>query len=224
MKGFFVTGTDTSIGKTHVSSCLLRELKALDVNPAPFKPVASGVEANRLNSDIQSLIQASGYSGDVADICPYLFKPHIAPHIAAEMVSESISLATIVNTFDRLAAKNKVIVVEGAGGWRVPISDDDDMQSLALTLNLPVIVVVGIRLGCINHGLLTLESVAQSKVPILGWIANHVEEGNYVADKNVEALRARSPIDLLGECAYGSSDIRWKPTFNLAKCINNQTL
>jgi len=186
MKGFFVTGTDTSIGKTHVSSCLLRELKALDVNPAPFKPVASGVEANGLNSDIQSLIQASGYSGDVADICPYLFKPHIAPHIAAEMVSESISLATIVNTFDRLAAKNKVIVVEGAGGWRVPISDDDDMQSW--------------------------------------WIANHVEEGNYVADKNVGALRARSPIDLLGECAYGSSDIRWKPTFNLAKCINNQTL
>ena len=219
MKGFFVTGTGTSIGKTHISSCLLRELKVLGANPAPFKPVASGVDENGRNSDIQFLIKSSGFSGDVEEICPYLFKPHIAPHIAAELVADSITLPTIVDAFDRLCANHGAIVVEGAGGWKVPISEEHDMQSLAIALNLPVIVVVGIRLGCINHGLLTLESVAQSKVPVAGWIANHMDESGNVAEKNIEALRTRSPINMLGECAYGSSDISWMSEFNLAELI-----
>jgi dethiobiotin synthetase len=219
MKGFFVTGSDTNVGKTHISSCLLRELKVLGTNPAPFKPVASGVEENGLNSDIEALSQASGFSGVVEEICPYLFKPHIAPHIAAELLDESITLATIVSAFDHLAVNHGVIVVEGAGGWRVPISKDYDMQSLAIALNLPVIVVVGIRLGCINHGLLTLESVVQSKVPIAGWIANHLDESSNVAEKNVKAIQVRSPIKLLGECEYGSSEISWMPAFSLAELI-----
>ena len=100
------------------------------------------------------------------------------------------------------------------------ISGHHDMQSLAIALNLPVIVVVGIRLGCINHGLLTLESVARFNIPIAGWIANHLEDGSSVAEKNVEALRTSSPISLLGECAYGSSDISWAPEFNLAELID----
>jgi dethiobiotin synthetase len=220
MKGFFVTGTDTGIGKTHIASCLLRELKTLGFNPAPFKPVASGVDENGLNSDLQSLVQASGFTGDVEEICPYLFNPHIAPHIAAELTAESITLSTIVTTLSRLAANHDAVIVEGAGGWRVPISEHYDMRSLAIALNLPVIVVVGIRLGCINHGLLTLESVVQSKVPVVGWIANHLEDTSSVAERNVDALRARSPVKLLGESLYGSSKIGWMPEFSLAELIN----
>lgn len=223
MNGFFITGSDTSIGKTHVASCILRELKTLGANAVPFKPVASGsgTDEDGVNSDIQSLTQASGYSGDIHAICPYLFKPLIAPHFAAEMAAKSIELATIIKAFDCLTKKYEIIVVEGAGGWRVPISVDQDMQSLAIALNLPVIVVIGIRLGCINHGLLTLEAVARSGVPIAGWVANYLENDRIMAEKNVGALQARSPISFLGNCNYGSRNIIWAPKFSLAEWINS---
>ena len=221
MNGCFITGTDTGIGKTYIASSLLRELKVLGVKAAPFKPVVSGMDENGINSDIQSLIHASGFSGNVEEVCPYVFKPAIAPHMAAELAGESIALPIILSAFNHLATSYETVIVEGAGGWRVPISGDHDMQSLAIALNLPVIVVIGIRLGCINHGLLTLESVARSNVPIAGWIANHLEGRSNVAEKNVEALRTRSPISLLGECAYESRDIGWAPEFNLAEWIDS---
>ena len=217
MTGFFVTGTDTGVGKTHFSSCLLRELRGYGLNVVPFKPVASGVNSKGENDDINSLIDASAFTGSRHEICPYLFDEAIAPHIAAQRTDKPINLSVIQAAFERLASDFDSVVVEGVGGWRAPISSSEDIQSLARRFSLPVIVVVGIRLGCINHGLLTLDAVSDSTVPIVGWVANELDPVSTEFTENVEALRMRSIIPMLGKCGYGQNRIDWTPEFDLRK-------
>ena len=173
MKGLFVTGTDTGVGKTRVAVALIHALRARGLRVAAMKPVSAGSAPGELNEDVTALLQAANVDADVSDVNPYAFAEPIAPHIAAQQAGVRIELEVIAAAYSRLAAAADVVVVEGAGGWRVPLNERDDMADLAQRLGLPVVLVVGLRLGCLNHALLTAESIAQRQLPWAGWVANH---------------------------------------------------
>ncbi len=198
MSGFFVTGTDTGVGKTRVSVALIHALRAQGLRVAAMKPVSAGSEAGALNEDVVALMQASNVEADVGDINPYAFPEPIAPHIAAEMAGVDIRLDRIAECYARLAARSDVVVVEGAGGWRVPLNAREDMSDLAKRLGLPVVLVVGLRLGCLSHALLTAESIAMRELPWAGWIGNHIDPEMAQQAANVAALRMRLPAPCLG--------------------------
>ena len=149
--GYFVTGTDTGVGKTRVAVALVHALRAQGLRVAVMKPVAAGAAPGALNEDVAALMQAANVAADLRDVNPYCFEPAIAPHVAAEQAGVRIDLDVIAAAFTRLAAHADAVVVEGAGGWRVPLNDTEDMADLAARLGLPVVLVVGLRLGCLNQ-------------------------------------------------------------------------
>jgi dethiobiotin synthetase len=196
--GLFVTGTDTGVGKTRVAVALIHALRTHGLRVAAMKPVSAGAAPGELNEDVVALMQAANVDADVRDVNPYAFAEAIAPHIAAESLGVRIELDVIAEAYARLAATADVVVVEGAGGWRVPLNGHKDMADLARRLGLPVVLVVGLRLGCLNHALLTAESIAQRRVPWGGWVGNHIEPAMPLAAENIAALRARLPGPCLG--------------------------
>ena len=216
MTGVFVTGTDTGVGKTRVAVALIHALRAHGLRVAAMKPVSAGsapqgdsdplwaearVESyapGELNEDVAALLQAANVDADLRDVNPYAFADPIAPHIAAQRAGVRIDLEVIAAAYSRLAAAADVVVVEGAGGWRVPLNERDDMADLARRLGLPVVLVVGMRLGCLSHALLTAESIASRRLPWAGWVANHVDPAMAFQAENVAALRARLPAPCLG--------------------------
>jgi len=206
-RGLFVTGTDTSVGKTRVAVALIHALRAQGLRVAAMKPVSAGSAPGELNEDVMALRQAANVMADVCDVNPYAFEPAIAPHIAAEQAGVRIDLEMIAAAYARLAAAADVVVVEGAGGWRVPLNEHEDMADLAQRLGLPVVLVVGLRLGCLNHALLTAESVARRCLPWAGWVGNHIEPAMQQATENVAALHARLPGPCLGEQAFLGPEI-----------------
>jgi dethiobiotin synthetase len=176
--GVFITGTDTGVGKTWIAAGLLLALRRLGVKAAGMKPVASGCEQTELglrNADALLLAQCSGLDLPYASINPYAFLPPIAPHIAAAEVGVEITWPRIAQARQELAQAADFLVVEGVGGWQVPLGNDWTVADLAQRLGYPVLVVVGMRLGCINHALLTLDAVSQGKAPLMGWIANGID-------------------------------------------------
>lgn len=192
MSGLFVTGTDTEIGKTFVSSLLIKILVEEGLQVIGMKPVASGakmIDGVLKNDDALSLIQASNVNADYKNINPYVFEPAVSPHIAAENVGVEIDLENIKNNFDLLQKISDVVVVEGVGGWYAPLSSHTTVADLAESLQLPIILVVGLRLGCLNHALLTAQAIRQSGLPIAGWIANHVKKDFSSAEKNITTLK-----------------------------------
>lgn len=192
MSGFFITGTDTEIGKTYVSSLLIKALVAENLKVVGMKPVASGakcINKTLKNEDALSLIQASNVEVDYKIVNPYVFEPAISPHIAAEQAGVEISFNEIKNNFKQLEKISDVVIVEGVGGWYAPVSCHTTVADLAETLKLPVILVVGLRLGCLNHALLTAQAIRQSGLSIAGWVANHVEKNFSSAEKNIETLK-----------------------------------
>ena len=197
-RGLFVTGTDTGVGKTRVAVALIHALRAQGLRVAAMKPVAAGHAAGKLNEDVVALLQAANIDADVCDVNPYAFAEPIAPHIAAELAGVRIELDVVAAAYSRLAAAADVVVVEGAGGWRVPLTEHEDTADLAQRLGLPVVLVVGLRLGCLNHALLTAESVAHRRLPWAGWVGNHIEPAMPQAAENVAALHARLPGPCLG--------------------------
>lgn len=202
MKGLFVTGTDTGVGKTRVAVALIHALRAQGLNVAAMKPVSAGSEPGELNEDVVALMQAANVDAAVCDINPYAFAEPIAPHIAAEQAGVRIELPVIAAAYARLAAQADVVVVEGAGGWRVPLNDKEDMASLAQHLGLPVVLVVGLRLGCLSHALLTSESIQHLNLPWAGWIGNHIDPDMAVSVQNLQALHSRLPAPCLGIHAF----------------------
>jgi dethiobiotin synthetase len=216
MSGLFVTGTDTGVGKTRVAVALIHALRARGLRVAAMKPVSAGsapqgdsdplraearVESyvpGGLNEDVAALLQASNVNADLRDVNPYAFAEPIAPHLAAQQAGVRIELDVIAAAYGRLAAAADVVVIEGAGGWRVPLNERDDMADLAQRLGLPVVLVVGLRLGCLNHALLTAESIANRQVPWAGWVANHIDPAMTCQAENVAALRARLAAPCLG--------------------------
>jgi len=197
-RGVFVTGTDTGVGKTRVAVALVHALRARGLRVAAMKPVSAGSAAGELNEDVVALLQAANVAADVRDVNPYAFAPAIAPHLAAQQAGVRIELDSIAAAYARLAAKADVVVVEGAGGWRVPLNEREDMADLAQRLGLPVVLVVGLRLGCLNHALLTAESIANRRLPWAGWVGNHIDPAMVMAAENVAALHARLPGPCLG--------------------------
>ena len=189
--GFFVTGTDTGVGKTLVSSALLRRFTELGVRTAGMKPVAAGT-VNGRNEDVEAL-------GN----CVYLLDPPIAPHIAAKEAGMRMELDPIVAAFRALAAEAQVVVVEGVGGFRVPLNEREDTADLARRLGLPVILVVGMRLGCLNHALLTRDAIAAAGLRLAGWVANRIDAGMARADENVAALSERLRAPLIADVPFG---------------------
>lgn len=192
MKGFFVTGTDTEVGKTVVAAGLVHALAARGLRVAGMKPVASGgreTSAGLRNADAEALIATANVAADYTEVNPYCFAPPIAPHIAAAEAGVAIEAAKILAAAETLAARADAIVVEGVGGWRVPLAPDFDVAALAGALGLPVVLVVGLRLGCLNHALLTAEAIRASGSALAGWVGSAVEPQMARRDENIATLR-----------------------------------
>jgi len=205
-RGVFVTGTDTGIGKTVAACALVHALRARGLRVAPMKPVAAGAEGHdgiQANADTMALIAAAGLAREAAaDVTPVLLREPMAPHIAAQREGLRITAEPIRAAFERLVARADFVVAEGVGGYLVPLADDWDAADLARELGLPVVLVVGMRLGCLNHALLTAQAIAASGMPLAGWIANTLDPLMAVPDENVEALRVRLAAPLLGRLPY----------------------
>ncbi len=196
---YFVTGTDTDAGKTLISCALLHAFGAQGKRVVGMKPVAAGgCDEDDRNEDATKLRTASNVVAGYGQTNPYCFSHAVAPHLAARFVGVSINLERILQSYSELAAQADVVIVEGAGGFRVPLNDRQDMVDLAVALELPVILVVGMRLGCINHALLTVDAIRASGLPLAGWVANVLDEGMAMLDQNIDALKLRIAAPLLG--------------------------
>ncbi|HVV96028.1 MAG TPA: dethiobiotin synthase [Rhodanobacteraceae bacterium] len=205
-RGVFVTGTDTGIGKTHASVALLCAHRAHGRRASGMKPVASGCRATPAglrNEDAEALIAASDPAPAYALCNPFAFEPPIAPHIAAREAGIEVSFRPIGDAFREIASRTDRVVVEGVGGWCVPLSDALMQADLVRALGLPVVLVVGLRLGCINHTLLTARAIEADGCALAGWIANRIDPAMAFADENLATLRARLAMPLLGEFAFG---------------------
>ena len=195
---WFVTGTDTEVGKTFVSCALLHAMRAAGKNAIGMKPVAAGTDANGLNDDVEALVAASGLAAPRELINPYLFAPAIAPHIAAAEAGCTIDIGRIIAACTQLRGLADAVLVEGVGGFCVPLGPAHDSADLAERLALPVILVVGMRLGCINHALLTQQAIAARGLELAGWVANQIDPEMARVEENLAALQARIAAPLLG--------------------------
>ena len=204
-RGVFITGTDTEVGKTVVTCGLLAALVAQGKKAVGMKPVACGGEPRAefiVNDDVERLLAAGNVNAPRADVNPYCFAPPIAPHIAARQAGVIIEIGRIERSFDALARLAEVVVVEGVGGFQVPLGPGVDTAQLAVRLALPVVLVVGMRLGCLNHGLLTADAVRRSGLELAGWVANHVDPDMAVAEDNVQALDERIGAPRIGRISF----------------------
>lgn len=200
-QGLFVTGTDTEVGKTEITLGLMSALRATGRSVLGMKPIASGCEttsAGLRNPDALRIAAACSRAVDYGLVNPYAFEPAVAPHLAAAQVGVEIRFGKIVDSFRALSAREDVTVVEGAGGWRVPLGPDGDLADLAVALGLPVVLVVGLRLGCINHALLTVESILGRGLTLAGWVANSVDPAMALREANIATLRGAIDAPCLG--------------------------
>jgi dethiobiotin synthetase len=194
MPTLFVTGTDTDAGKTVVSCALLQGLRQAGLTACGFKPVASGAEPGAdglASADARALRAASAPGASLAEINPLLFEPAIAPHLAAVAAGQAIDPATLAAAHRRLAARYSAIVAEGAGGWLTPFSDTLLLGDWVAAQGWPVLLVVRIRLGCLNHALLTAEAIATRGVRLAGWVANCAPPPSEQAEGMIATLAAR---------------------------------
>ena len=197
----FVTGTDTEIGKTLISATLLQLLVKNGLQSIGMKPIAAGVTQHdgiTSNDDIDALTAASNMIFPRHFTTPYLLKAPAAPHLAANDEGVEISVDHIVDCYQTLAASAQAVVVEGVGGFCVPLSADTDTADLAERLNLPVIMVVGMRLGCLNHALLTAAAIHSRKLTLAGWVANCVSPSMLYPEENIDTLRRRLDAPWIG--------------------------
>lgn len=213
--GFFVTGTDTGVGKTEVSCSLIGALQDGGWSSVGMKPVAAGAKRTlgRLrNTDVDCLEASSPVRAPRRLRNPYLFAPAIAPHIAASEADVSIDIDLLAERCRELSRRADVVVVEGAGGFLVPLDQRVDFGDFAVRLGLPVIMVVGMRLGCLSHALLTAEAVERRGLVLAGWVANRVDARMQRYRENVEALRARIAAPLLADVPYIRATARRRRT------------
>lgn len=198
---FFITGTDTEIGKTFVTSALLQAFSQQGISSLGLKPIASGAELRDgawHNEDVGSLMQASSVKRSQSEVCPYLMQTPAAPHIVAARENVRLDPQVIVQAYQQATMHADAVMVEGVGGFHVPLLDDLSTADLAQQLNLPVILVVGMRLGCINHALLTAEAIAARGLRLAGWVANTVDTAMLFQAENIEALQKRINAPMLG--------------------------
>ncbi len=206
LRGIFVTGTDTGVGKTLVAAALVRALRETGVRVAGMKPVAAGIDAGEtMNADVAALASADGLALPLRDRNPFAFVAPVAPHLAARDAGEHIALASIAAACVRIGKAADVVVVEGAGGALVPLDADTDMLDIARRLRLPVLLVVGLRLGCLNHALLSAQAIAARGLALAGWVANHIDPAMARADDNVADLATRLHAPCVADVAHGAA-------------------
>ena len=197
-QAYFLTGTDTEIGKTFITCALLHRATQSGLRAAGIKPVAAGTDTEGKNEDVEAIRAASSVVLPDKTINPWCFKAAIAPHIAAAEEGVVIDFAPILAACDEARRQSDLLIVEGVGGFRVPLSVDRDSADLAVALGLPVILVVGLRLGCINHALLTAEAITARGLRLAGWVANCVDPAMPRRAENIAALEIRLDAPLLG--------------------------
>ena len=205
MNGFFITATDTDAGKTRVAAGVLHVLAARGHTTAAMKPVSAGCHETTQglrNEDALILQRQATLALPYEHVNPYAYAPMMAPHIAAARSGQLIDIDHIKKIFDDVARRVDYVIVEGAGGWQVPINEHETMANVAQALALPIILVVGMRLGCLNHALLSVESIAHHRLPLAGWVANTRFIGVAALQHNIEALRVRINAPLLGVVPY----------------------
>ena len=205
-RGVFITGTDTGVGKTLVACALIHALVDRGIEVVPMKPVAAGAmvhDGGWANEDTIALLRAAGRDTTrVPDANPVLLREPMAPHIAAARERREITLEPILAAYERLRENAQFVVVEGVGGFRVPLSATLDTAGMARAFALPVVLVVGLRLGCLNHALLTADAIRDTGLTLAGWIANAIDPEMEVREENVDALRERLGAPLLGEIPH----------------------
>jgi dethiobiotin synthetase len=200
-RAYFVTGTDTGVGKTLVSAALIHLLAARRKKVIGMKPVASGcrkTDQGLRNDDAEMLIAASTVKAQYKDVNPYAFEPAIAPHLAAEEAGIRIEMETVLDHFERLQQTADTVVVEGVGGWLVPLGHVITTEHMAKTLGLPVILVIGMRLGCLNHALLTARAIEAAGLRLSGWVANLIDPAMERVNDNLHTLEKRLSAPFLG--------------------------
>jgi dethiobiotin synthetase len=201
-RGVFIAGTDTGVGKTLMACALLHGLAGRGLRAVAMKPVAAGAQRRGgvwHNDDVAQLRAAANVDAPQAWINPYCFAPAVAPHIAARAAGATIRLAVIARSYAQLARRADVVVVEGVGGLLVPLGRTFNAADIPLRLGLPVVLVVGLRLGCLNHALLTIEALQARGLRLAGWIANRIDPGMARATQNLQALRMRIKAPLIGD-------------------------
>lgn len=206
--GVFITGTDTEIGKTLVSATLLAALNGAGLRSVGMKPVASGCTETAKglrNADAEMLIAHSAIKANYATVNPFAFRDPIAPHLAAQDVGTVIRLDVIGNAYGTLAEHADVVVVEGVGGWSVPLAPSLMLAELPRALKLPVILVVGLRLGCLNHAMLSARSIEADGCELIGWIGNHVDPEMARVGDNLATLHEKLDAPCLGVLPYTSA-------------------
>jgi dethiobiotin synthetase len=224
----FITGTDTGVGKTHVSVSLVKALVNHGLRVGVMKPIASGSDRTPeglRNSDAMALAEAANVDVPYAILNPYCFEPAISPHIAAEEANIEVSLRTIATEFGKIKAD--FVVVEGAGGWYAPICKTQTMADLPKALNIPVVLVVGVRLGCLNHARLSKEAIEASGVELVGWVANAVDPTLERAAENMASLErilgsaplAAFPHADVGVTSMAHPDVRCAEHFARRLCL-----
>ena len=198
---FYITGTDTGIGKTFASAALLHALRARGLRSVGMKPVASGcerIDGAWKNEDALALQAASEPGIEYADINPFALEHPLAPELAARDAGVEVVLQPILQAHARLAARCDALVVEGVGGWAAPLSASLMQADLVRALRVPVVLVVGLRLGCLNHALLTARAIAEDGLSLAGWIASHVDPAMARVEDNLTMLRERLPAPCWG--------------------------
>lgn len=204
-QGFFITGTDTDVGKTWVAATLLTALNKRGYGTAAMKPIACGgieTQDGLRNEDALLLMQHASIKLPYAHVNPYLFAQPASPHIAAQAEGKYVTLAPLKVAFNQLAETADYVIVEGVGGWKVPVNKTQTSADLAAVLGLPVILVVGMRLGCLNHALLSCESIIGAGVELAGWVANSLTADWAQQQENIATLQERIAAPLLGIVPY----------------------
>ncbi len=201
MSGLFVTGTDTGVGKTVVGCALLAALSDNGLRTVAMKPVASGCHrssAGLRNEDAEALQAVAAVKVPYEQVNPVALEPAVAPHLAAAQAGVEVDVPALAQAARRLEADADLLLVEGAGGWRVPLGATTGFADLAVDLGYPVVLVVAIRLGCINHALLTAEAVRRDGLVLAGWVANVLDPDEPLQQEQIASLQARLPAPLLG--------------------------
>jgi dethiobiotin synthetase len=200
--GFFITGTDTEVGKTLVSGAIILKLREHGKQVLGFKPVVAGTyhgqNGQLLNEDLETLRVAIGFTSDQLSLCPYVLDTPAAPHLVAQSKGIRLELASMLRAYSEIQKQSDYVVVEGAGGFLTPINDQEDLGNFAAQINLPIILVVGMKLGCINHALLTMEAMKLRNLNIGGWIANALSQEMPLLGENIETLQAKIAAPFLG--------------------------
>lgn len=207
MAGYFITGTDTDSGKTLVTLSLMKALQQEGLTVNAMKPVAAGVADSCLmeNEDALLLQASASTEHEYAMVNPYVFQPAIAPHIAAEQAEINIEKDVIVNAYRDLNKTVDITLVEGAGGWFVPLNQRYDIAHIPRWLKLPVILVVGLKLGCINHARLSLAAIRDSECDVVGWIGSQVDKDMNCLQENIQTLENYLDIPCLGTLPYSNT-------------------